>query len=343
MTRFSDPLEALAGLPPVSASDVRAEAWTLKQPFIIARGREESITVVVVSLTADGKTGQGESCPVFHYGETVESVMSQVRQMLAALEAGNTWPTVHDDFSPGAARNAVDCAIWDLAAKTTGRRVHEMLGMSPLKTVETFYTLSVDTPERMAAAAERAERHSHLKLKLGGSVEDGARVEAVRKVAAGKTLIVDVNEYWSMDMLRQLMPLMISNRVAMIEQPLKAGQDAELKDFVSELPLCADESCHVTQDLERLKDDYRFVNIKLDKTGGLTEAVRLQRQANAYGLKTMVGCMLGTSLAMAPSHLIAQQAEYVDLDAPLLIGSDRRTALRYLDGRVSPPESELWG
>lgn len=343
MSLLPDPLDALVCLPRLSLGEVRAETWALKQPFIIARGREDSITVIVVSLTADGKTGQGESCPVLHYGETVESVVSEVREMLAALEKNGSWSAIHDNFKAGAARNAVDCAVWDLAAKVSGRRVHEMLGMSSLKPVETFYTLSVDTPERMADAAERAGRHPYLKLKLGGHDEDGARVDAVREAAPDKTLIVDVNEYWTMDRLREFMPVMVANRVAMIEQPLKAGRDAELKGFVSPLPLCADESCHVTRDLETLRHDYSFVNIKLDKTGGLTEALRLQRQATAYGLKTMVGCMLGTSLAMAPSHLIAQNAEYVDLDAPLLIGSDRETALRYEDAEVSPPQAELWG
>jgi L-alanine-DL-glutamate epimerase-like enolase superfamily enzyme len=245
-------------------------------------------------------------------------------------------------MEPGAARNALDVAFWDLEAKQTGTSVWALAGIDEPKPVVTAYTLSVDTPERMAAAAQAEAQRPLLKVKLTGA-GDLDRVRAVRAGAPKATLIVDANEAWTLDHLREYGPSLAELGVALIEQPLPAGQDEALATLPHPVPLCADESCHTSADLSDLVGRYDYVNIKLDKTGGLTEALILLEAARAGGFKIMVGCMVGSSLAMAPALLLAQRAEFVDLDAPLLLARDRQPGLRYEGSIVYPPKPNLWG
>jgi len=245
-------------------------------------------------------------------------------------------------MAAGAARNALDVALWDLEAKRSGSSVWALAGIAEPHPVVTAYTLSVDTPERMAAAAREEAHRPLLKLKLTGA-GDLERVRAVRAGAPQATLIVDANEAWTLDHLRDYAPALAALGVALIEQPLPAGQDAALAGLPRPVPLCADESCHTSADLAALAGRYDYVNIKLDKTGGLTEGLRLLHAARAQGFKIMVGCMIGSSLAMAPAMLLAQDAEFVDLDAPLLLARDRQPGLRYEGSTVYPPKPNLWG
>lgn len=318
------------------------ETWELAKPFVIARERFDHVDVLVVTLDDGAHRGQGEACPVGHYGETPASVLAQARHMLDALESGAEWDAVHDGFAPGAARNAVDCAVWDWRARRSGTPVRALLGLPEPRPIETVLTIGLDTPQAMADAAHAASGHAILKLKLGGG-DDAARVTVVRAAVPRKRLIADVNEAWDEAGLIANLPAMVAAGIAMLEQPLRAGADGILATLDRPLPIGADESCHVAADIAGLAGLYDVVNIKLDKTGGLTEAVRLLRAAQAAGLETMVGCMLGTSLAMAPALLLAPLCRFVDLDAPLLIGRDRTPALVYRDGWITPPAPGLWG
>ncbi|ODU21613.1 MAG: dipeptide epimerase [Sphingomonas sp. SCN 67-18] len=326
---------------PVHAEAI-IERWALATPFIISRERFDDVAVVLVTLDDGRHRGRGECCPVGHYGETPQSVLAQVELMLAALRKGADWAAIHDDFPPGAARNAVDCAVWDLRARQQETPVWAMLGLPRPAPVETVFTISMGPPDSMAAAARRAEGHAILKLKLGGA-DDGARVAAIRAAVPDKRLIADINEAWSPANLAANLPAMVAAGIEMVEQPFPASMDAPLADFAHPLPIGADESCHVAADVAGLVGRYDLVNIKLDKTGGLTEAVRLLHSAQAAGLDAMVGCMLGTSLAMAPAMLLAPACRFVDLDAPLLMGCDRAPALAYRGGWVDPPAPGLWG
>lgn len=323
-------------------ASAEAEAWRLAAPFIISRARYDELHVVVVTLDDGIHHGRGECCPVARYGETIESVLAAVEAMLDPLRRGGDWDALHDSFPAGAARNAVDCAIWDLRAKQTGRRAWELLGLPAPVPVETVFTISLDTPERMAEAARAAVSHGILKLKLGAA-DDAERLRAVRAAVPDKRLIVDVNEAWSAAEFAATISALVEARVEMLEQPFPEQADTILRDLEAPILIGADESCHVAADASRLADRYGIVNIKLDKTGGLTEAVRLQRAAAAAGLETMVGCMLGTSLAMAPALLLTPAARFVDLDGPLLIGRDRTPALAYRGGWLDPSSPELWG
>lgn len=318
------------------------EKWTLRKPFAIARGTATDVTVVMVELKGAGHTGRGECCPVAHYGESTQSVLQAIETMLTALRSGAEWDRVHDTFPAGAARNAVDCAIWDLRAKQSGRPVWALLGMPEPHKVETVFTIGLGDAADMAQAASEARAHGILKIKLGRP-GDAERIRAIRAAVPDKRLIVDVNEGWSPDELPANLQAMADAGVLMVEQPLKAGADATLAGLSRPVIIGADESCHVSADIDRLIGSYNLVNIKLDKTGGLTEALRLLQRAQQAGLETMVGCMLGTSLAMAPALLIAQSCRFVDLDAPLLIGNDRDPSLTYADGFVHPSTSQLWG
>ena len=341
---MADPLDRLAGLdwPKAIEATATPERWPLRQPFVIARGVEREAALVVVELRADGAVGRGECCPVPRYGESIETVMAQIAAILPALEAGDRWAGLHDRLPAGAARNAVDCAVWDLAAKRAGRRVHDLLALPDPAPVETVFTLSLAAPDAMAEAARAAHGYGRLKLKLGGE-QDRARVAAVRAAMPDRQLIADVNEAWSPAMLAATMPAMHDAGLAMLEQPLPADGDDAVGTLDHLVPIGADEACHTTADLARVARLYDVVNIKLDKTGGLTEALRLRAAAQAAGLHTMVGCMLGTSLAMAPAHLVAQRCTFVDLDAPLLIGDDRPDGLAYDHGWIAPPDRTLWG
>ena len=318
--------------------EVAIERFPIAGVFRIARGSRTEAEVVRVSLSTDGATGQGECVPYAHYGETLEGVVSHIEGVKDPFDH----EALAEVLPAGAARNALDCALWDLAAKRTGKRVWDLLGVPAPKALVTAYTLSIDTPEAMEAAAAKNAHRPLLKTKLGDG-EDIARIEAVRRGAPDARIIVDANEGWDATTYSELAPVLVRLGVEMVEQPLPAGQDDALADLERPLPVCADEACHDRSSLAGLKAKYDMVNIKLDKTGGLTEALALRGEADAAGYEVMLGCMVGTSLAMAPGVLAAQGAAVVDLDGPLLLAEDRPHGLRYDGATVAPPERELWG
>jgi L-alanine-DL-glutamate epimerase-like enolase superfamily enzyme len=315
-----------------------AESYPIAGAFTISRGSRTEARVLTVRATGAGHEGQGECVPYARYGETLDSVVAQV----AGLPEGVTRAALQHLLPPGAARNAVDCALWDLDAKAAGRRVWQLAGMPPPQPVVTCYTLSLDTPEAMRAAAAANGWRPVLKVKLGGP-DDMARIEAVRAGAPRARLVVDANEGWTSEVYADFAPHLVRLGVALVEQPLPAGADDMLAEIARPLPVCADESCHDRASLPALRGRYDMVNVKLDKTGGLTEALATIAAARAMELKVMVGCMVGTSLAMAPAVLAAQGADVADLDGPLLLAQDRAHPLRYDDAGVHPPEPELWG
>jgi L-alanine-DL-glutamate epimerase-like enolase superfamily enzyme len=322
---------------------VRRETWPIRGTFAISRGSRTTAEVVVAELMeSDGAVGRGECVPYERYGESVDGVVQVLEELGQRVADGLDRIGLQKVLPAGAARNALDCAFWDLEAKRAGHRAWQLLGLSPPKPVLTAYTLSLGTAEAMGrAAAEHAQRPL-LKLKLAGP-DDLARVEAVRQNAPRARLIVDANEAWTLADFVELAPRLQVLGVELIEQPLPAGQDEALAGLHRPVPVCADESCHDTSTLAGIAGRYDAVNIKLDKTGGLTEALRLKAAALAQGYAIMVGCMIGTSLAMAPAHLVAQGAQVVDLDAPLLLARDRPYGLRYDGSLVHPPEPALWG
>jgi L-alanine-DL-glutamate epimerase-like enolase superfamily enzyme len=316
------------------------ERWPLVQPFVISRETFEVSELIVVTLTDGVFFGRGEASPTSYFDETTDGALAEARAIIVQL--GDTpWEALHDRIRPGAARNAVDCAMWDLRAKREGRRVWELIGPPAPQPLSTAMTIGIDTPARMAERAV-ASGHALIKLKLG-SPDDLACVRAVRGALPDARIIVDANEAWSADALIAILPALAEAGVAMIEQPLHSSADAALAAIDRIVPVCADESCRTAADLDRLVGLYDVVNIKLDKTGGLTEALRLRKRARALGFDVMVGCMEATSLSMAPATLVAQGCAFVDLDGPLLIGRDRDHGLRYDRGTVCPPEPALWG
>ncbi len=317
---------------------VTFDSFALAEVFTISRGARTTAEVLTVHATANGVTGRGECVPYARYGETRESVADQI----AALPTGLDRAALPDLLAAGAARNAVDCALWDLEAKRSGRRVWELAGLPTPAPEITAFTLSLEAPEKMRAAAAKNAHRPLLKIKLG-TPDDMPRLEAVRAGAPAARIIVDANEGWSADVYSDLAPHLMRLGVEMVEQPLPAGEDAMLAEIARPLPVCADESCHDRASLPELAGKYDMVNIKLDKTGGLTEALALRDAARAQGYAVMVGCMVGSSLAMAPAVLVAQRAQVVDLDGPLLLAADRSPALRYDDAGVHPPAAELWG
>lgn len=321
------------------------ESWPIRGSFTISRGARTSAEVVVVAIARNGVTGRGESVPYARYGESVESVIAAIEAIAPEIARGLTIDDLQALMPPGAARKAVDCALWDLAAKESGVPVWRLAGLPAPRPVVTAFTLSIDDPAAMEQAAQDASRYPLLKVKLGtGDIaEDQTRLLAVRRGAPQSRLIVDANEAWSMGDLDGVSPALQQAGVALVEQPLPAEADGALAGFQSPVPLCADESCHDSASLDALVGRYDMVNIKLNKTGGLTEAIRLQRAARAAGLDVMVGCMVGTSLAMAPTALIAGDADFVDLDGPLLLARDRMPGIAYENGVMSPPKPELWG
>ncbi len=322
---------------------LRAESWPLRGRFTISRGSRSEARVLVVELAEAGFLGRGECVPYARYGESVESVTGQVRTAQPAIEGGADRTALAALLPPGAARNALDCALWDLEAKIAGEPVWARAGLAPPEPVTTAYTLSLDMPERMGEAARAAADRPLLKLKLGGDARDLDRIRAVRAAAPGARIIVDANEAWTIDVYEELTPHLQALGVALIEQPFPAGEDAALASLPHPVPVCADESCHVTGDLARLRGLYDVVNIKLDKTGGLSEALALRAAAREAGFGVMVGCMVGTSLAMAPAFLVAQGADFTDLDGPLLLARDREPGIPYEGSRMPPPPPELWG
>ena len=318
--------------------EVTPDVFKLAQVFTISRGSRTEAKVLTVRVTDGALTGWGECVPYARYDETLESVTAQIERLSGHL----TREGLYDLLPAGAARNAVDCALWDLEAKQAGKRVWELAGLPAPKPQITAYTLSLAEPDEMRAQAAKNAFRPLLKIKLG-TPDDMARLEAVRAGAPKSTIIVDANEGWSAEVYADLAPHLVRLGVALVEQPLPAGEDEALIGMKRPVPVCADESAHDCSSLPKLKGKYDVVNIKIDKTGGLTEALRLRSAAQAEGYDVMVGCMVGSSLAMAPAFVVAQGVQFVDLDGPLLLGEDRPTPLKFDAAGVHPPAAELWG
>ena len=317
---------------------VTPDVFRLAQVFTISRGSRTEARVLTVRVTRGGVTGWGECVPYARYGETLDSVTAQIE----SLPQDITRDALQGALPAGAARNAVDCALWDLEAKQSGRRVWQLAGLAaPGPEIVTF-TLSLDTPENMRAAAALHAHRPLLKIKLG-TPDDMPRLEAVRAGAPRTKIIIDANEGWTAEVYSDLAPHLLRLGVALVEQPLPAGADDLLSEIARPLPVCADESCHDRHSLPGLAGKYDMVNIKLDKTGGLTEGLALKTAALAQGYGLMVGCMIGSSLAMAPATLLAQGAAFTDLDAPLLLAEDRDHPLQFDEAGIHPPEPSLWG
>ncbi len=317
---------------------VTRDTFRLAQAFTISRGSRTEAQVLTVRAIREGVTGWGECVPYARYGETQDSVTEQIEGLPRDISRQD----LQDALPAGAARNAVDCALWDWKAKRDGCPVHQLAGLPPPRAVTTAFTLSLDTPEKMRAAAQRQAHRPLLKIKLG-TPEDMARLDAVREGAPRTRIIVDANEGWTADLYSELAPHLLRLGVQMVEQPLPAGEDDLLAEIERPLPVCADESCHDRASLPGLAGKYDMVNVKLDKTGGLTEALALKAEAEEMGFRVMVGCMVGSSLAMAPAILAAQGAEIVDLDGPLLLAEDRPVPLRFDGSTIHPPDPGLWG
>ncbi len=318
--------------------EVHADKFKLAQVFTISRGSRTAAEVLTVKVTRNGVTGWGECVPYARYDETLQSVTDQINNLPVDIDR----PALQSALPAGAARNAVDCALWDLEAKTKGVRVWDLIGVAAPKPEITAYTLSLDTPENMRAQAAKNAARPLLKIKLG-TPDDMPRLEAVRAGAPDTPIIIDANEGWSAEVYSELAPHLIRLGVKMVEQPLPAGADDMLGEIDRPLPVCADEACHDRASLPKLAGKYDMVNIKLDKTGGLTEALALNAAAREAGFQVMVGCMVGSSLAMAPATIVAQGAEFTDLDGPLLLAEDRDTPLLFDAAGVHAPAAPLWG
>ncbi|HZO47737.1 MAG TPA: N-acetyl-D-Glu racemase DgcA [Xanthobacteraceae bacterium] len=320
----------------------RAEHWPIAGTFTISRGAKTEAVVVVAELSDGAHRGRGECVPYARYGETVESVIAAIEAMRPQIADGLDRAGLQQAMAAGAARNALDCALWDLDAKRSGRPAYELAGIAAPQPLVTAYTISLAAPEAMAEAARKAADRALLKVKLGGA-GDPERIAAVRRAAPNAELIVDANEAWTQANLTDNLAACAAAGVTLIEQPLPDGQDDVLSAFRHPVPICADESVHARGSLAALRNKYDAVNIKLDKTGGLTEALATAEEAARLGLSVMVGCMVATSLAMAPAMLVAQRARVVDLDGALLLARDRIDPLRYEGSRVHPPSRALWG
>jgi L-alanine-DL-glutamate epimerase-like enolase superfamily enzyme len=321
--------------------EAREEVWPLKEVFRISRGSRTDARVVVVTVSDGEHVGRGEGVPIKRYNQNTASVLAQMESIKSHKNLDRN--KVEDLLPPGAARDALDCALWDLEAKISGKRVWELANIPMVDQVETSFTISLDTPDKMAAAANAAATRPILKLKLGGEHLDLSRVEAVRQAAPNTRLLIDANESWSPEHYRKIVSALKELGVELIEQPFPADADEFLESLDHPIPLCADESCHTTAELQRLKNRYEVINVKLDKTGGLTEALRLCQRAREGGFKLLIGCMVGTSLGMAPARVLASFADYVDLDGPLLLAADRQHGLPYQNGKIGIPSRELWG
>lgn len=321
---------------------VEAERFPLAAAFTISRGSKTEAAVLTCTVMEGENAGRGECVPYARYGETIESVLAEIEAMRGSIAGGMSREELKADMKPGAARNAIDCALWDLEAKSGGGRAHERVGATPPRPLTTAYTLSLGEPEAMAAQAREHAHRPLLKVKVG-TCDDTARIAAVADAAPHSRIILDANEGWSEADITMHLLAAARHRIALIEQPLPAGKDEILRRIPHPVPICADESVHTADNLEELLGLYDAVNIKLDKAGGLTAALELRDRARALGFGVMVGCMVGTSLAMAPALLVAQDADFVDLDGPLLLARDRETPLAYDGSQVSPPSPALWG
>jgi L-alanine-DL-glutamate epimerase-like enolase superfamily enzyme len=321
---------------------VNAERFPIAGTFTISRGSKTEAEVITCTISDGTFVGHGECVPYKRYGETVEGVHAAIEAIAPKIASGLDRQTLMAAMPAGAARNAVDCALWDLEAKMSGTPVWQLLSDTAPKALETAYTLSLGTPEAMAAQALENALRPLLKVKIGGD-NDIARIRAVVKAAPNSRIILDANEGWTDEDIRENMAIAADLGIALIEQPLPAGRDGILRDIPHPVPICADESGHGVDDLGSLLGLYDAINIKLDKTGGLTAGLLLRDRAQQLGFSIMVGCMVGTSLAMAPAVLLAQDAEFVDLDGPLLLARDRTPGLSYEGSLVSPPQPALWG
>ncbi len=323
--------------------EVAVDRFPIAGLFTIARGSRTEAVVVTVTITDGTAIGRGECVPYARYGETVEGVVEAIKALGGRIAAGLDRPALQGALPPGAARNAIDCALWDLDAKLTGVPAHVAAGLDRIGPVTTAYTISLAEPAAMAEAAARAADRPLLKIKLGAADGDADRIEAVRRAAPDSTLIADANEGWTRENVAFLLDACAGAGFVLVEQPLRAGEDEVLAEMTHPVPICADESVHDRHDLEKLVGRYDAINIKLDKAGGLTEALLLSAEAQRLGLGIMVGCMLGSSLAMAPAMLLTPRARFVDLDAPLLLARDREPGLSYTGSLVAPPPPVLWG
>ncbi|MFK0334858.1 N-acetyl-D-Glu racemase DgcA [Rhizobium sp. NPDC090275] len=322
--------------------EIQTDSFPIAGTFTISRGTKTSAEVILCTVSENGVSGRGECVPYRRYGETMESVGAQIEAARPLIEAGLSRADLQQAMPPGAARNAVDCALWDLEAKQSGTSVAAMLGLTNPHSLTTAYTISLGEPEVMAEHARANAARALLKVKVGTG-DDESRIRAVRAAAPDAAIILDANEGWPEDRLAHHLRVAAECGVALVEQPLPAGKDEMLAEIERPILVCADESVHHTGDLASLRDRYDAINIKLDKTGGLTEALAMKHEAERLEFQIMLGCMVGTSLAMAPAVLLAQDVAFVDLDGPLLLARDREPGLRYAGSLVFPPEPALWG
>lgn len=321
---------------------IEVERFPIAGKFTIARGGKTEAVVVTVTLTQASNAGRGECVPYSRYGESIDSVVESLEKIRGKIEAGASRLELQGLLAPGAARNALDCAMWDLEAKTSKIGVTELMKVK-VRPVVTAYTISLGTADEMAQATRLAANRPLLKIKFGGPNGDIERIRAVRAAAPHATLIADANEGWTIDNLKSHLEQCAISKFSLIEQPLPAKNDEQMRGIVHSVPICADESVHGIDSLDRLVGLYDFVNIKLDKTGGLTEAIKLVKTARQKKFGIMIGCMVGSSLGMAPALTLAGEAEFVDLDGPLLLSKDRENGLRYDGSVVYPPSPNLWG
>jgi L-Ala-D/L-Glu epimerase len=322
--------------------DIAVERWPIAGTFTISRGSKTEAAIVLCTLSDGVHTGRGECVPYARYGESIDTVCAEIEGLRDALSKGATRDDLASLLHPGAARNAVDCALWDLEAKRHGTSVTSLLGLPALHVLMTAVTVSFGDAATMAKAARGFADRPLIKVKVGGE-NDAERISAVAQAAPSSRIIIDANEGWTNANIVENMLACARAGIVLIEQPLPAGDDAILAEIPHPVPICADESAHGTDDLHTLVGRYDSVNIKLDKTGGLTEALRMHKRARELGFGIMVGCMVGTSLAMAPAVIVAQDADFVDLDGPLILKEDRTPGLEFNGSRVSPPEPALWG
>jgi len=326
----------------VRSLKIEAESWPIAGNFVISRGARTQADVLVVTIFSGDKSGKGECVPYPRYGETIACVTAQIEAVRRDIEAGADRVKLLDLLPAGAARNAVDCALWDLEAKQSNKSVIELAGLGSIDPVDTAYTISLGDPSKMFDDTQKVRERSLLKIKLGGD-GDIERMKAVREAAPASRLILDANESWSAENLERHMDTAKAIGGDLVEQPLPADNDAALASIDRLVPVCADESLHTRAELSSLKDRYDCINIKLDKAGGLTEALMLKHAAREHAFMVMIGCMVSTSLSMAPAMLLAQGAEFVDLDGAMLLAKDREPGMKYTGSLIFPPHSTLWG